>query len=144
MLDAEWHIYRPPLSVPHDLPNTLRRIHAASPGTRVTVIGSVPRWPPSLPVYAVRRGATLAQPAYLPMPGYDLVHSVDADVAAVVAKAAGVMQVRYVSALDLVCRAQDKSCLAVVPVPKAPGTNALAARDNGHLTEAGAYWLAGK
>lgn len=144
ILHAEWHIYREPLRAAM-LADTLDRIHQASPGTRVTVIGSVPQWPPSLPIYAVRKGATLRQRLDLPMPGHALLETVDTAVADI-AQAHGA---RFVSALDLLCQDQHRSCLAVLP--DGPGQDgsaqarfALSAWDNGHLTRAGAVWLASR
>lgn len=153
VLHAEWHMYRAPLSVAVNLAATVRRIHAASPGSRIMLIGSVPQWPPTLPIYAIRKGAALSEPMYLPMPGHALLKTVDASLVELSARPESqAAHVSYVSALGLLCRDEGRSCLAVVPdeTQHAAGagtpvtSHALSAWDNGHLTEAGSFWLAQK
>ena len=131
-LEANWKSYRLDASAVN-VDRTLKYIHAVSPASRVVVVGNVPKWEPSLPTYAVRRGLTLKGEQFLFDPAYDSLRQLDTQIAAVALRDGA----QFVSALDVFCRGQD--CLAVVGTPSG---SKLTAWDNGHLTLAGSTYLA--
>jgi hypothetical protein len=99
----------------------------------------VPQWPPTLPIYAIRKQATLNQAVYLTMPAYDLLKHTDAQLQALASQHG----VRFLSALDALCH--EEQCLAVAPDGGHGGNHfGLTAWDNGHLTVSGATLLANK
>ncbi len=131
-LEANWKAYRLDASAVN-VDKTLKYIHAVSPASRVVVVGNVPKWEPSLPIYAVRRGLTLKGEQYLFDPAYDSLRQLDTQIAAVALRNGA----QFVSALDVFCRGQV--CLAVVGTPSG---SELTEWDNGHLTLAGSTYLA--
>lgn len=131
-LQANWQMYKKEAVASH-IGTTIDAIKRISPASRITIVGGVPEWVPTLPTVALRNNVRLQGETYLPLPSYAAVDRVD-DQLRLAAKIGGA---RFVSALQTFCKAEQ--CRAVVPYG---GGSKLTAWDSGHLTEAGSMLLA--
>ncbi|HEX5055627.1 MAG TPA: acyltransferase family protein [Gammaproteobacteria bacterium] len=133
-LHANWHDYAREGALPN-LRKTIGRIRKVSPDTRIVLIGTPPKWEPTLPVYAIRKGISLNREQYFLMPGFKSLEKVDKELALLASK----QGVIFLSALNNLCI--DEKCLAVVGFKNG---YELTAWDNAHLTEASSLLLARK
>ncbi len=137
-LAANWHTYHQE-DVALRLRKTLQVIKNVSPSSRVVVIGGVPQWEPSLPVYALRKGVSLDREQYLSLPAYNMLEKMDHELK----ETATTHGAAFFSALNALC--QDDKCLTVLATQDGrENSYELAAWDNGHLTRASALLLARK
>jgi peptidoglycan/LPS O-acetylase OafA/YrhL len=132
-LHAAWQSYNQNTVL--NVEKTIRNIKEVSPTTHIVVVGSVPQWKPTLPIYAIRRGISLNKEHYLLMQRYKSIANVDKNLI----KLSTMNGVTFLSALKDLC--VNDNCLAVVWHEKA---YELTAFDSGHLTEAGSIFLAKK
>jgi hypothetical protein len=131
VLDAHWHAYgRSRLSL---LGSTILAIKNAAPRSHVVVTGNVPLWPGGLPMFMLKRKATLSDNVTLRLPLYRELQKADEDIRRT-AERSGAL---FVSALDAFC--QGETCRVTFPLEGSPS---LATYDYGHLTEAGSRVLA--
>ncbi|HEY3487170.1 MAG TPA: SGNH hydrolase domain-containing protein, partial [Gammaproteobacteria bacterium] len=133
-LHANWRDYKKEAAT-INVQKTISRIKDVSPATRIVVIGNPPRWEPTLPIYAVRKGVSLNQEQYLFMPDFKRLEKIDKDLALLASK----NDVVFLSALNKLCL--NEKCLAVIAYETG---FQLTAWDHAHLTEASSLLLAKK
>jgi peptidoglycan/LPS O-acetylase OafA/YrhL len=134
ILHANWRAYGREDATGH-LHQTLLALRVASPLSRLVIVGSVPQWAPSLPIYGVKMKLSLNREQVLPSDGYASLSRLDDSLKATTRQFDGI----FLSALDASCSQQG--CLAVVRFKEG---FQLTAWDYGHLTEGGSVKLAGK
>jgi peptidoglycan/LPS O-acetylase OafA/YrhL len=132
LLHANWELYAREKAIDR-LASTIVQIQQASPNTQIYLIGPVPQWPVSLPDYMIKHDVPLAEGVYAPplqLAGERVIdHSLG--------EIARVRNVRFVSAIDALCR--NEQCLAAAN----DGLREMpTAWDYGHLTQAGSLVLA--
>lgn len=131
IIHAHWSHYMTPTLV-EALAGSLDWIAATSPQTRIVLIGSIPKWYPSLPEAIVARRATLVSDLSLPL-NVNHLRRLDARLAALVA---GRPAVTFVSLIDTFC--DDVRCRATVGPA---GSVVPVVWDNAHLTREGALFV---
>ncbi|GAP37008.1 acyltransferase family protein [Piscinibacter sakaiensis] len=114
-------------------PAALRALQAALPGTRILLLGPVPRWYPTLPLHLARG----PEPWTAATEGPDAGAAADGPLERRLAGQAAAAGVDYRSLRALACPAGP--CRQVVG---APGQEAPLVWDEAHLTPEGAAWLA--
>lgn len=134
ILHANWSLYKDQDPV-NNIHKTVEQIQAVSPSTEIIILGSVPHWYPSLPVFMVAKGIDPGSQIYLPSYKNKDLRDLDAALLAVAKK----HNVSFISSLDFLCNKND--CLAVTEYES---STSLTAWDYGHLTEAGSVFLANK
>lgn len=130
-LHANWTAYDGP--VLERLGDTILKVKALSPQSIVVVIGSAPKWGPSLPQRAIRAGAFLDGPRSLRVPTHAALVSRDDRLA----NASAAVGARFVSPIRTACKSDQ--CPAVVLYRDG---YELVAWDDVHFTEAGAVFYA--
>jgi peptidoglycan/LPS O-acetylase OafA/YrhL len=132
VLHANWRRYRK-YDAAGQLARTIEMVRRASPSTRITVVGVMPQWNPSLPVTMMKRHIPLAAGQYLDNPFVRNGRVLDKPLRATAEEnGAG-----FFSAIDALC-VGDK-CLATTTL--GAGLT-LTMWDYGHLTEGGSLLLA--
>jgi peptidoglycan/LPS O-acetylase OafA/YrhL len=134
ILEAYWHSYGSRKILKLD--ETIAAIHNISPLSRITIVGNVPLWPGSLPIWLLKHHVSLNEDdLYLPLPLYSTLKSLDERLQSIAEK----NKANFVSALDVFCR--DQKCKTIA---SHDGTLMPTAFDYGHLTEGGSIILAKK
>jgi peptidoglycan/LPS O-acetylase OafA/YrhL len=133
LLLANWYDYKREDAIGR-LAKSIELIKAASPQTKVTIVGSYPQWDPILPTVLVDSHVSLNGVQYLTMPRYAELSEVDEMLKEVSAST----NIAFSSVLKIFCRADGK-CMGVI---KADSGYALPVWDIGHLTAAGSIMLA--
>lgn len=136
VLNANWNVHSQ--AVLDQLPKTIAAIKQAAPGSKVVIVGNVPRWEPSLPIKMLQKQVHLHSVLSLDAPLLPGLYANDAKLRAV-AETTGAS---FVSALDALCDKGKGSCLATAQLPD--GKFQPITWDVGHLTEAGSSLLANK
>jgi peptidoglycan/LPS O-acetylase OafA/YrhL len=131
ILHARWELYKKDMQLA-DIENTIQIIHSFSPKTRITIVGGMPLWIPSLPNVAVHSGYDFSDHLALPNFGLDRITFVDE----VLQEAAKNKGVEFISLVEALCR--NKYCRVTTSTPD--GTQ-LIAWDEGHLTEHGSAMI---
>ena len=131
VLHANWLLYEQHNPIVH-LAKTIDAIRSASSSSKVSILGGVPQWPPSLPVVMLRRHIILDKEQYWQNSSVSDLEAQDKRLR-LVADAKGVS---YRSAIEHLCK--GGSCQIVV---KADDRFQPTAHDYGHLTKAGAVLL---
>ena len=132
ILHANWRRYKN-YEVARSMERTIEFVRHASPSTRITIVGVMPQWNPSLPVYMLKRHLPMAAAQYIDNSYVRNGRALDRDLNAV-AKKTGVT---FFSAIDALC-VSDR-CLATTT---SGGGLTLTMWDYGHLTEGGSILLA--
>lgn len=140
VLHAAWEHHDYPLSrqeISDKLEETINKIHAATPTSKVIVLGPVPRWDPSLAKVVsnqiLARGGPV--PNYLPNSQAKQISSLDRQLQ----EKAVSLGVEYISLFELLCT-QGGECL--VRTGRHPTD--FTAVDYGHLSRAGAEYVVEK
>jgi hypothetical protein len=133
-LHADWLAYLNP-DFSQSLKKTLQAIHQIAPDTKITIVGGVPQWWPSLPVVILRSHLTLDREQFMQNPLFGELSRLDAELRSI-ALANGAS---FISAISALCGPQG--CKVVI---YADHRFQLMAWDRTHLTEAGSIFLAGK
>jgi len=129
-LEANWYGYdAAELDPAQRVRKTIEIIREVSPNSRVTIIGGVPQFPPSLPKLMLRTGTSLDQISYLASPLYSAVLETNEKLR----QTASVEKVEFLSPLTALC--SEKACQASVAFN---GKIMPIIFDNAHLTEGGA------
>nr|WP_242508568.1 SGNH hydrolase domain-containing protein [Rhodocyclus purpureus] len=133
VLHAYWTLYEDPALL-DKLKRTVEHIRSAVPASRITIVGSVPRWKPSLPEYLVRERIRLDAELYIRNSASDELLGLDDSLKTLSEQSL----VRFFSPFAALC--VGRSCRAGV---EHHGVIMPTAWDYGHLTEGGA-WLVAK
>lgn len=134
IMEAHWYAYGSRKIL--KLGETIASIHSKSPESHITIVGNVPLWPGSLPIWLLKQHVSLKSgDAYLPLPLYSNLKSLDEQLKSI----ANANHADFVSALDAFCF--EGKCKAIVALD---GTLMPTTFDYGHLTEAGSAILAKK
>lgn len=136
VLNANWVVQGD--AILNRMSKTVAAIKAASPASKIVVVGNVPRWEPSLPIKMLQRRLYLHGTVSIDTPLLDSLRANDAKLKSVV-QGDGVS---FVSALDVLCDRDKDSCVATARL--GDGKYQPIIWDVGHLTEAGALLLAQK
>lgn len=128
-LHANWHTYKSIKS----LKNTIALIRQVSTNSNILLIGSVPQWKPTLPVFLNKKNIGMVAETYIRMPSFKELQLTDADLE-VIAKNNGA---HFISVLSKICI--QESCPVVIKSDKG---FTLSAWDNGHMTEEESLLLA--
>lgn len=131
VMHANWSRYGSQM-VPKDLKKTIARIRAASPDTQVTVVGSVPRWDPSLPKLMIKKHAKLIPNETINNTSIPVLRSIDRQIEAEI----NLKGTKFLSTLAVLC--QEGDCLVTT---ENDGAVSLVVWDDGHLTAAGSQFL---
>jgi len=132
ILHANWRRYKN-YDVAKQLERTIDFVRRVSPFTRITIVGVMPQWNPSLPVYMVKRHILLAAEQYVDNSYVRNGRILDKDLRAVAEKKG----VAFFSAIDALC-VSDR-CRATTAIS---GGLTLTMWDSGHLTEGGSIFVA--
>ena len=116
-----------------DLLSSIRRIRQVDPAIRVVIVGSVPRWYPSLPSRMIAAGVSVADGIQLVNVQEPTMKQVDAVLHRVAARQA----IDVIAPRSWLCDADR--CRATVMADSHP---TLVAWDDAHLTAGGSRWLA--
>ena len=131
-LHANWLYYENRLS---SLTDTIKALKSGTPGSDIVIVGGVPQWKPSLPIYFVERGLKLKHsPQSLDLDKFDEIHRVNSTLREI----AGEMNVKFKDPLQYLCSKSQRCLVSVI----FGGKPALTAWDYGHLTKAGSAFLA--
>ncbi|MBX9721393.1 MAG: acyltransferase [Candidatus Obscuribacterales bacterium] len=133
-LHANWTGYKDH-EVGIDLAKTIRDVQKVVPSTRMTIVGAVPQWEPSLPKIMLLKGLSVDKETYIEAGRLHELIAMDRKLELVAIQNGA----KFASAIDLLC-ARDK-CQAVIPSTEGW---ALLTWDYGHLTEGGSRFLASK
>jgi hypothetical protein len=133
-LHADWRRHKGQ-DPARNIRRTIDFIQAVSPATRITIVGGVPQWHPSLPIVLFRQNISMEPGLYLRSSVFSEIAEFDTAFE-VTARASGV---RFFSALRAMCRGEECQ-----PVTMFNGAPTLTAWDYGHLTEGGSVLLAEK
>ena len=117
------------------LANTIKYIKERSPRSNVVILGGVPQYSPSLPVYMIARHARLLDGAEVLAPNFTKISQLDEQLKSISAEFGAI----FFSSLNAFCDAG--SCLVAVSHDGFPMPTAW---DYGHLTSAGSVFLARK
>ncbi len=132
ILHANWRRYKK-YEVAKQLERTIEFVRHVSPSTRIIIVGVMPQWTPSLPVYMVKRHIPLAAEQYVDNSYVRNGRILDKDLRAVAEKKG----VAFFSAIDALC-VSDR-CRATTAIG---GGLTLTMWDSGHLTEGGSIFFA--
>lgn len=132
ILHANWMLYTEQNPVAN-IKNSLDYIRSVSPTSQITIVGGVPQWKPSLPVYLLRMHIGLNGEYYLHSPIYNELLLSDRAFSEV----AKINNINFLSALSTFC-INDKCQVTV----KYNQIFMPTAWDYGHLTEGGSVLLA--
>ena len=135
MLHANWSRYGDQ-NLGLGIARTINRIMKASTSSKVYIIGSVPQWPISLPIYMLTRGISLEKRAYVYNPRFAELELLDEKLRLSAMKNG----VSFLSILDAVCN-KNGACQSVAELN---GRLEPTAWDYGHLTEASSLLFAKK
>jgi len=134
ILHANWVDYDK-IDLLLQLEKTIAFIRQAAPQARITIVGPVPQWPPSLPAYIAKKHLRLDEVELLFSPKFAELEQMDEKLA----KLAATNQVGFLSSLRALC--QDSRCQATIA---SEGKKVLTMWDYGHLTREGSILLSGK
>jgi hypothetical protein len=129
ILHAHWSHYMTPQLL-EAFGAALTRIGAESPGSRIVVLGSIPKWYPSLPESLVQSGNSLKADLFLPLNFTNLVR-LDNDLARIASRHDNTV---FISLIDGLCSAGR--CRATLPNRAIP-----LIWDDAHLTVEGAEFV---
>jgi len=132
ILHANWRRYKK-YEMAKQLERTIAFVRSVSPSTRITIVGVMPQWTPSLPVYMMKRHIPLAAEQYVDNAFVRNGRVVDQGLNALAERTG----VAFFSAIDALC--VGERCLATTPLG---GGLTLTMWDYGHLTEGGSMLLA--
>lgn len=135
LLLANWIAYDKKQELTEKIKKTIDHVHSVSPSARVTIIGAVPQWHPSLPALMLKKRIALENGKYVRSSLFNDLAKVD-KVLETVSKE---NDVKFFSSINALC-VQDK-CLSATTYN---GTLMPTAWDYGHLTEGGSVLLAKK
>ena len=107
VLFANWILYSE-VNVPQELSATLDVLNKALPDTLIDVIGGVPQWYPSLPVYMLKRNLKMAPNLASPNEGLVPVEALDT----LLAKISAAHGAQFRSAIEALCVV--RTCQVVV------------------------------
>lgn len=130
-LHANWSIYGD-LDAVGTIHKTIQSIRATVPAAEIIVVGPVPRWNPSLPVFLLRRRVALDGEHFLANPTWAELRHIDAALREQATREGA----RFLSPLQALCT--EGKCMATV---KFRGEVSPTAWDEAHLTEAGSIAL---
>ncbi len=133
-LHSNWTAYKD-YEVAAGLADTIRYIQRVAPSTRMTIVGAVPQWQPSLPKLLLLRGISADKETYLEAGTLQELTEMDRKLELV----ANQNSSKFVSAIDQLC--VKGKCQAVI---RSTGGWSLLAWDYGHLTEDGSLLLASR
>ena len=127
-LHADWRRHRDQ-GPAKNIRRTIDFIQAVSPATRITIVGGVPQWHPSLPIMLFRQNISMEPGRYLRSSVFSEIAEIDKGLEAT-AKESGV---RFFSALRALCRGEE--CQPVTMFDGCPDTHGLGLRafDGGRL-----------
>lgn len=133
-LHANWTLYKEqnPLL---NISKTIESIRVTLPNAEIFVIGPVPQWNPSLPIFLLQHNNGLDEEKFIKTPSFESLSSFDRQLKEESLR----NNVIYLSPLDVLC--SDGSCLATVMYKDEISPIAW---DYGHLTEGGSVVLAAK
>jgi peptidoglycan/LPS O-acetylase OafA/YrhL len=132
VLHADWNAYKD-YELALGLIKTIKYIQSVVPLARVTVVGGVPQWHPSLPKVMLLRGIPVDKERYMETPIWQELVAMDKELELI----ADGNDARFVSAIENLC--VDGKCRIVTSSKEGW---ALTTWDNAHLTEAGSLLLA--
>ncbi len=133
-LQSNWDNYTEE-NVLGNLYKTIDFIKSVSPSTKIVILGSAPRWYPSLTTAIIISKHKVNKASYVHMPYYEELVKVDAELI----KLSNKEKVTFISLLDNLCI--KNKCLAITQYNS---DFWLTSWDNGHLTEAGSIYLFAK
>ena len=132
VLHASWTSYRD-FQLSAELMKTINYVHSIVPSARVTIVGGVPQWQPSLPKVMWLNGLSGDKETYLETPIWRELVAMDEELQSVANKVGA----KFVSVINNLCL--NKKCPAVTV--STDGLT-LTVWDNSHLTEGGSVLLA--
>lgn len=132
ILDARWYVYGTPDFVAGKIAESIERIRASSPDSKVVVIGQVPEWNGSLQASLFQLGKTgVVMPKYMEFGLNKKTTGYDSELGTLL-KERGIW---YVSPTEIMC--SENGC--ITSVGKKPTD--LTAIDYGHLSRSAAIYL---
>lgn len=131
-LHANWKLYKEE-ELATNIQKTIQYLQVILPATEIIIIGSVPQWPISLPMFMAKKHVNLNEELYLNISAFDELSAVDR----LLDNVASHTNVKFLSALDVLCEAEK--CKAITTYQQ---QLTLTAWDYGHLTESGSVLLA--
>lgn len=134
VMHANWDTYHWQKPV-EEIAKTVSYIHEKTPGTRIFVVGLVPKWPVALPTYMFKNGVYLDKEHYMKTSLYGVVEDWDRRLGS----AAGSSGYQYFSVFKELCR--EGECKASLDVD---GEIVPTAWDYGHYTRGGSIAVARK
>lgn len=134
VLFANWILYKD-IDLTSELAATVDAIKKESPNTAVEVIGGVPQWYPSLPVYMLKRNLYIDQVNTISNKGLSVIIELDRSLSMM----SSLRKVRFHSAIDALCLGQE--CQVTTQFQE---KQVLTTWDYEHLTEGGSVNLAQK
>ena len=130
-LQANWYVYSKE-NVVDKLYKTIEFIKHESPLTEIIIIGNLPQWEPTLPIFLLRKQLNINQIDYVYMSSYDKLKKADEELI----NLANNEKIKFISLLDNFCI--ENKCLVAT---KYNSTFWLTTFDQGHLTEAGSIYI---
>ncbi|PPS62624.1 acyltransferase family protein [Pseudomonas sp. BRM28] len=134
VMHANWDTYHWQNPV-EEIAKTVAYIHEKTPGTRVVVVGLVPKWPVALPTYMFKKGVHLDKEHYMKTSLYGVIEDWDKRIGS----ASGKSGYQYFSVFKELCR--EGECKASLDVD---GEIVPTAWDYGHYTRGGSIAVARK
>jgi peptidoglycan/LPS O-acetylase OafA/YrhL len=131
ILHARWEHYKDELDF-LELANTISYLQKNVPQARITIIGGLPLWYPSLPDVVVRSGIDIASLQRLPNYTLNRVLVQDAKLKQVAEKT----KVGFISFIDALCK--DSLCQVTAKTADGPQ---LMVWDEGHMSESGSLMM---
>jgi len=131
VLHADWTSYKD-YELTAGLMKTIKYVRSIVPSARVTILGGVPQWLPSLPKVMLLKGISADKETYLETPIWRELAAMDKELEFV----AHNNGVKFVSAIDNLCL--NEKCQVVTTSTEGL---TLTAWDYGHLTEGGSVLL---
>lgn len=133
-LHANWILYEEQNPI-LNIGKTIESVRAILPKAEIFVIGPVPQWNPTLPIFLLERHNGLDKEKFIQTPSFETLSTFDQKLKEESLR----NNVIYLSPLDVLC--SDGSCLATVMYKDEISPIAW---DYGHLTEGGSVVLASK
>lgn len=141
LLHANWLLYKNQgLNIEAALEQTVSRLLKIAPHSQIFVLGGIPQWQPSLPLHILHRKVSweAASMQWLNNYSLDPIYALDGRLEKSVMQGMGdLYNKNYIVVLDILCQKQLCPVTAQVSDEWMPF-----AWDYGHMTTAGAQWLA--
>ncbi len=134
-LEQKRHIFASEDDLSQAIRSTITAIKAASPQSRITVVGGVPQWGDGLPTYLYRLGLGLNGTYRLAPPEADGIRHINTLLKTIAADA----DIAFVDPFDILCN--PDGCLATI---EQDGQYFPTAWDYGHMTAQGASLIASR